>query len=61
MSGQHSKDVIDRMAAMRREMGAENFATYAFLALGILAWSAPEVVEFAFDRANERIDEGPKP
>ena len=55
MSGAESEAVIDRIAAARKDMGAEDFAAYAFLALGLLAWHAPDVVTFILDRADAQI------
>lgn len=54
MSAADTRFAIDRVAAKRRELGAEDFGAYAFLVLGILAGQAPEVVEFVMDRADER-------
>lgn len=55
MSAADTQAVIDRIGAKRAELGAEDFAAYAFLALGILSGSAPEVVEFIFDRADDAL------
>ena len=55
MSAAQSRAVVERMAAKREELGAEDFGAYAFLAFGLFAWQAPEVVEFIFDRADERL------
>jgi hypothetical protein len=52
MSASESKMAVDRVAAKRTELGAEDFGAYAFLALGMLAHQAPEVVEFIMDRAD---------
>ena len=52
MSSADSKAAVDRVAAKRTDLGAADFAAYAFLALGILAHQAPEVVEFILDRAD---------
>lgn len=50
---------IERLAAIRKDKGAENFGAYAFLALGILGWQQPDVLTFLLDRADERIKETP--
>lgn len=52
MSAVESRAVIERFAETRRELGAEDFAAYAFLALGILADQAPEVLSFVLDRTD---------
>lgn len=57
MSTAESKMAVDRVAAKRKELGAEDFGAYAFLALGILAHQAPEVVEFVMDRADSFLSE----
>lgn len=54
MSAAESKAVIARMAETREALGAEDFAAYAFLVLGILGWHAPDVLAFVLDRADER-------
>lgn len=55
MSAADSEAVIDRLAAAHKDMGAEDFAAYAFLTLGLLAWHAPDVVAFILDRADAQI------
>ncbi len=52
MSAAQSEAVIERLAGIRQERGAEDFAAYAFLALGILGWQAPDVLGFILDRAD---------
>lgn len=52
MSAATSSAAVDRVASIRKELGAEDFGAYAFLALGMLAHQAPEVVEFILDRAD---------
>lgn len=59
MSAAESEAVIDRLATARKDMGAQDFAAYAFLTLGLLAWHAPDVVTFILDRADAQI--GAKP
>jgi uncharacterized membrane protein len=54
VSAAQSEAVVDRLAAKHKELGAEDFAAYAFLTLGLLAHHAPEVVAFILDRADER-------
>ena len=54
MSAADSKAAVDRVAAKRRELGAEGFAAYAFLALGLLGWHAPDALQFILDRTDER-------
>lgn len=57
MSAAESRAAVDRVAAKRQELGAEDFGAYAFLVLGMLAYQAPEVVEFMFDRADANLDD----
>ena len=47
MSATESEAAVDALAAKRREMG---------IALGILGWNAPEVLEFVMQRADEQIE-----
>jgi hypothetical protein len=54
MSARESEAAVDRVAAKRAELGAEDFGAYAFLALALLAHQAPEVVQFILDRTDER-------
>lgn len=54
MSAADSRAAVDRLAAKRTDLGAEDFGAYAFLVLGLLAGHAPEVVQFVLDRADER-------
>lgn len=58
MSAADSKAVVDRLAAKRQGLGAEDFGAYAFLVLGMLAYQAPDVAEFLLDRADERLTGG---
>lgn len=46
---------VTRVATKRQELGVDDFSAYAFLALSLLAWQAPEVVEFILDRADEKL------
>lgn len=55
MGAAASEAAVDRVAAKRRELGAEDFGAYAFLVLGLLAHQAPEVVEFLLDRADSQL------
>jgi hypothetical protein len=55
VSAAESIAAVDRLAAKYDEQGAQGFAGYAFLALGLLAHQAPEVVMFIMDRADERL------
>lgn len=57
MSAAESRAAVDRVAAKRQELGAEDFGAYAFLVLGMLAHHAPEVVAFVMDRADERLSD----
>lgn len=52
MSAAASAAAVERLAAIRHDLGAEDFGAYAFLALGLLAHQAPEVVDFILDRAD---------
>lgn len=54
MSAAESEAAIERLATIRTEAGAEKFAAYAFLALGILGWQQPDVLNFLLDRADEK-------
>lgn len=55
MSAHDSERAVDRIAAKRKELGAEDFAAYAFLALGLLGYQAPDVLHFILDRTDERV------
>lgn len=55
MTAAESRAAVDLVAAKRQELGAEDFAAYAFLVLGMLAYQAPEVVAFVMDRADESL------
>lgn len=55
MTAAESREAVDRVATKRQELGAEDFAAYAFLVLGMLAYQAPEVVAFVMDRADESL------
>ena len=58
MSADESKAAVERIAAKCKELGDEDFGTYAFLALGFLAWNAPDVLHFIFDRADAQLGGG---
>lgn len=51
MSAAQSEAAVDRVAAKREELGAEGFGSFAFMVLALLAYQAPEVVDFLFDQA----------
>lgn len=55
MSAADTRAVIERFANTRRELGAEDFAAYAFLAMGLLADQAPEVLSFILDRTDSLL------
>ena len=55
MSAAASQAAVDRVAAKRQELGAEDFGAYAFLALAILAHQAPEVVEYLLEQTDHRL------
>lgn len=55
MSAAHSKAVIDRLVKTHNDLGPEDFAAYTFLAFGILAHHAPDVVDFVLDRTDEKL------
>lgn len=57
MSAAESAAAVDRVAAKRQELGAEDFSAYAFFVLGLLAYHAPEIAAFVMDRAEERLFE----
>ena len=61
MSAAQSEAVVDRLAAKHDALGAEEFAKYAFLAFSLLAFQAPEVVDFILDRADERTLDRSRP
>jgi hypothetical protein len=46
---------IERVVERRTELGPSDFAAYAFLAFGILAGNAPDVLMFILDRTDERV------
>lgn len=52
MSAVESRAAVERVAAIRAQLGAEDFGAYAFLVLGLLAHQAPEVVGFMLNRAD---------
>ena len=52
MSATQSEAAIERLAKIRQEQGAEDFAAYAFLALSLLGWQAPDVLGFILDHAD---------
>lgn len=52
MSAADSRSAHDRLADKRQELGPEDFAAYAFLALAMLGWSEPDVLHFILDRAD---------
>ena len=52
MRAADSEAAVERLAAKREELGADDFADYAFLTLGLLGWQAPEVLTFLLDRAD---------
>ena len=55
MSTAESRAAVDRVAAKRTELGAEDFGAYAFAALGLLAYQAPEVVQFVLDQTDRNF------
>lgn len=55
MTAAESREAVDRVATKRQELGAEDFAAYSFLVLGMLAYQAPEVVAIVMDRADESL------
>lgn len=55
MSAAESEAVIDRLVRVHNDIGPEDFAGYALIAFGILAYQAPEVVTFILDRTDERV------
>lgn len=57
MSATESRAAVDRVAGRRQELGAEDFAAYAFLVLGMLAYHAPDVITFMMDRADEQLSD----
>ena len=60
MSRAQSEAAVARVAAKRHEQGVEDFGAYAFLVLGMLAYQAPEVVEFILDRADAAMTTDPR-
>lgn len=58
MSAVDTARAIERLADKRTDLGVEDFSAYIFLAFGILASQAPEVVEFILDRADEVVKHG---
>lgn len=55
MTAAQSEAAIERLAQIRQSQGAEDFAAYAFLVLGLLGWHAPEVLDFVLDQADQKI------
>lgn len=55
MSAAASEAAVERVAAKRQELGAEDFAAYALLALGMLGYAEPDVLHFVLDRADEKL------
>ena len=55
MSAAHTEAVLQRLADRLEPMTHEQGRGYLFLAVGILAHQAPEVVEFILDRADEQV------
>lgn len=55
MSAADSEAAVERLATIRKDMGGDNFAAFAFVVLGMLGWQAPEVLTFLLDRAEERL------
>lgn len=53
MSAAMSAAAVERVAGKREALGAEDFGAYAFLVLGILAYQAPDVVQFVMDQAEQ--------
>ena len=58
MSAAESEAAVDHVAAKRAELGAEDFGAYAFAVLGLLAYQAPEVVEFILDQTDQSLAGG---
>lgn len=52
---------IDRLAAIRKEQGEGDFSAYAFLALALLGYEAPDVLEFILDRTDDALKLDTKP
>lgn len=50
-----AEKAVDRLAEKRREMGALDFAEYAFLVLGMLGTHSPDVLEFLLDQADRAL------
>lgn len=48
-------EAIDRMVQKRLDLGVDDFAKYAVLVLGILGSTAPDVLTFLLDRADEKL------
>lgn len=55
MSAAQSEAAVERVAGKRRELGEGDFSAYAFLALGLLGWNAPGVLQFILDRADAAV------
>lgn len=55
MSAAQTEAVMTRLAGRLEPMTHEQGRAYLFLAFGILAHQAPEVVDFVLDRADERV------
>lgn len=55
MSAAQTEAVMTRLAGRLEPMTHEQGRAYLFLAFGILAHQAPEVVDFVLDRADDRV------
>lgn len=56
MSAYDSEAAVNRLAEKRKELGAEDFGAYAFLALGMLGVHSPDVLNFILDRADGWVE-----
>lgn len=56
MNAHDSEAAVDRLAEYAGQYDDQtDRARHLFLALGILAWNAPEVLGFVLDRAEEAV------
>ena len=56
MTAAESQAAVERLAHIRKDQGAEDFAAYAFLVLGLLGWQQPEVLHFLLDQADKKLE-----
>jgi hypothetical protein len=56
VSAADSEAAVNRLAGKRKELGEGDFSAYAFLALGMLGHSTPNVLNFLLDQVDATLD-----